>query len=387
MGTKSYKVALKVNNKKTQQALKQMSGTFRFIYNFGFDLQKYREQVCCCMKSYKYHWIPKALLHKAAKAGIGRKKFIKDLDLGIFDAAISLSSKTFKSAFKLSLPKYYSRKKTGLKFKTEGKVKIYYDSIHIPKFGKIPLCEPGRIPQGKKYSNITFSNDGERWYISVDVDEQAEVIELTGAPITADITESGDLVLNGDYIENVTNSDRYLKIEKKMKRLHKKLVRQAKNNNHYNAHEKKITEVTKNSIKTKAKITLVKNKLKNMRKDFFKKIACDVARNKPTQLHILSEGAVKEVRQNYLTRALRRADSRHLRNILTRKMSVLGSEVVKHRSTLALYSTLGSKDRSLWSPKGGAIQLQNNRTVKQEPYYGEQKKTKNRSVETLITNH
>ena len=331
---KSYRTKLHITSKKLEEALKSYAGTYRKIYNTSIDLQ---QEWLNYSRNPKHFFLPSEQIINVLR--IKRNDyfpFIKGMDGGMIAAAALRSKDHFKrwwetlSPFSTyRFPKYKSRKKDNMSFKTCGKVKVFYDHISVPKLGDIKLYEKGYIPQGKRYSNITFSHDGSDWWISLTVRDEKEIREeLTGKSVYVDFTNEGSLVINGEVIERANDKENYKRLSTKKKSLEKKLKRQSLANMVRSGHGMK-TRTTRNMLKTKKLITAIKTKLEDIKKDSFKKQASIVARTKPKKLYCLSSNSISKQRQGGLTRAMRESSTLQFFNTIVRKAEAIGTQIVR----------------------------------------------------------
>ena len=310
--------------------MKALAGTYRKIYNTSIDLQ---QEWLTYSRNPKTNFVPKdTILELLRKLRKDLFPFVKNMDNGIIIAASSQSKDSFKRWFEnlspsstYRFPKYQSRKKDNLKFKTSGNVKIYYDHISIPKLGDIKLFEKGYLPQGQKYSNVTFSHDGKDWWISLEAEASADKAELKGTVIV-DFDQKGDVIVNGKALSSITLSSKYLNIERRKKLLEKKLKRQSIANIEATSRGAK-TRTSRNMLKNRRAITVLKTKLENLRKDNFKKQASIVARTKPEKLCCLSSNSIRKVRNGGLTRTMREKHTLDLFSTILRKVATVGTVI------------------------------------------------------------
>lgn len=326
---KSYKVKLKVNTNTLQTSFKKMAGLYRSLYNQALDYQFFRVGYYVWQPSLQfmsYNRLLKAML------GTKDKNFpaLKEVDGGILYAATSTASNAFRKSFDYhtsSIP-YMSRKKGHMKFKTKGNIKILEDRVVIPKIGEVKFYEKNYIPINKSLHNVTFIHDGNDWFLSVEVDEDYKKEELTGAPVSLDFDKLGNIILNGKSIGNPTKSKRYLKVQRRFKKLKQKLKRQTKTNAKQRFYANPIPVTTRNMIKTKKLLDKTSTKLYNIKRDTYRKIVCEVARTKPKELHILNKSSIRKYRNNYLSRTLREMGAKELLNMMRKKLELIGADVL-----------------------------------------------------------
>ena len=339
---KYYKTKLHVSSKKVREGLKAMAGTYRKIWNRAMDVQ---EAWITCSLSYKTHYMKTSKLYEyLIKDRDKVYPFIKQMDGGMIKSVSLKANESFKRWFdsyphqtKYRRPRYLSRKKDLMSFKTAGNVRIFYDYIEVPKLGKIKLYEKGYIPQGQKYTNITFSFDGYDWWLSLEVlnCEQASTksSELKGEALI-DFTKGGDIIIGGEILSSAVNGKAYKNAEKKKRSLEKKLKRQSLANIQCNERGPK-TRTSRNMLKTRKLIHKVQARLKNLRTDSFKKQACEVARTKLQKLYSLSSLTIKQRRQGGLSRIMREKHTLDFFNIICKRVEAIGAQVIQRDLTIA----------------------------------------------------
>ena len=336
MMKKSFKTKLNIKSSKTLSSLKRMAGVYRKIYNLSMEAQEYR--VLVSHQNTSLYFMDTKDLAEVILTSYREESFsyLKQFDNGIVRAAIKDASEAFTKHFRhylthtgvSGLTPYLSRKNGKTYFRTTGKVKVFYDYITIPKFGKVKLYEKGYIPQGERYSNITFTYDGNDWWISLEVSLKEEPKEKnTNESFFLDFDKKGNLLINGkkEY-SNVIFSANYQKTLKACKGLKRKLKRQTMQNKVESATKTKlVTVTTKNMLKTQKKIAKKLNKLDSIKKDFFKKVAHKLARLKPEKVYVYSNQVLRNIKDFFLTRFYRESSTKEFFNIILRALSNSGS--------------------------------------------------------------
>ena len=216
--TRYLKTKLKTN-KRVDNLLKKFAGTYRKIWNTA--MMKQWDILAYSKGGEKY--LTGTELMNVLK---GMKKeffpFLKKMDGGLLTSAAFRSNESFRRWFNnytpdsYRSPKFLSRKKDKMSFKTSGNVRIFYDYIEVPKLGRIKLFEKGYIPQGKTYSNITFSHDGVDWWLSLEVrdDKLSCAEDLNGEGVlTFDL--KGDVYLNNTLLPTAVSTETYKRVEKR----------------------------------------------------------------------------------------------------------------------------------------------------------------------------
>ena len=335
-----YKTKLNITSKKVQEGLKAMAGTYRKIWNRAMDIQELWLGLSRCIK---LHYLKTSKLYEFLISDRDKTfPFVKQMDGGMIKSVSLKANESFKRWFeaypqktKYRRPRYLSRKKDNMSFKTSGNVRVFYDHIEVPKLGKIKLYEKGYIPQGKKYTNITFSHDGNDWWLSLEVLDPVSTPvnkdELKGEALI-DFTRDGDIIIDGKFLKSAVTGKAYKNAEKKKRSLEKKLKRQSLANI-YRSEKCMKTRTSRNMIKTRKLIQKVQTRLKNVRTDSFMKQASEVARTKLQKLHCLSSLTMKQRRQNGLSRKMREKHTLDFFNIICKRVEMAGAQVIRRDLT------------------------------------------------------
>ena len=328
---RTYRVKLKTRSKRVQDLLKRCAGVYRKSFNITSEFQFEATLLRGSLRKF----LSGAQTYEALEVSKYTFSFLENFDKGIYKAAVFDSAKAFKRNFDFHVQNipFLSRKKTTPYFRTFGNVRITDDAITLPKVGRIPLYERGRIPLAKKYSNISFSFDGNNWFISVDVEEPSVKVELTEQIVTLDFTKDGSPVINGKVKKSIVNSREYTKEERKLRRALKKLKRQTTMNAKSHVSGRLIPVTTRNMKKTQRLVDKKRVRLYNMRKDYFFKVVNEVAITKPKELHILSNSSIRAQRGGYLSRAQRIGGSADFLRMMSKRLGIMGTRVLRHVST------------------------------------------------------
>ena len=314
-----------------------MSGIYRKIFNIGLDAQFYR----MTHVPIDQHLLSGTFLHKVVK--VGEKElypYISEVDCGITHKAVFNSNYSFKRWYSLRenrLPVYMARK-DGMGFATSTKIKVFYDHISIPKLGDIKLYEKGYIPQGKVYKNVSFSYDGKNWWVSLEACEKSEVTKenlQNSLKISSDM--EGNVTVGDVVFKDITKSENYIAQKKKYNKLVKKSKRQKEANTYCSATTgKRTVRTSRNMMKTRNRLQVISSKLREIKKDYFRKIASIVARTKPETVYMLSQYNVSHGHQGYLSRKLRDAGIKELMDMIKRKAESIGSNIERYSEALVI---------------------------------------------------
>ena len=192
---KAYKYRL-YPNKEQKIFLSKTFGCTRFIYNkmLSDKIEYYKET-------------GKMLYNTPAQY---KKEFewLKEVDsLALANAQLNLD-KAYKNFFKglAYKPKFKSRKKSKPSFYNDtSKLKAKEKSVLIEKIGWVKTKE--QVPIDVKYTNPRISYDNKYWYLSVGIEEEMPVVQLTGESLGIDVGIK-DLAVcsNGMAFKNINKS-------------------------------------------------------------------------------------------------------------------------------------------------------------------------------------
>lgn len=327
---KTYKVQLNIKSKRIQTLLRRCAGAYRKSYNIATEFQFNATLLRGSLQRFLSGTQVLQYLSKFKDS----YSFLKDLDKGIYTAAVFAAVKAFNHKFDFHIENipFLSRKKSKILFKTVGNVRVTPEAVILPKVGRISLCERGRIPSAKRYSNVTISFDGNHWFISLEVEERLPQMELSEEVVTLDFTNSGDFLLNGELLPSPVKSSRYTREERKLKKAMKKLKRQTITNTKTRASGRNVVVTTKNMKKTQKFVDKKRVRLYNMRKDCLFKVVNGVAITKPKELHILSNSSLRAQRNNLMSRAQLRGGSADFLRMMSKRLGIIGTRVLRHVS-------------------------------------------------------
>lgn len=319
----SMKVRLEPNNKQIAK-LFQCSGTARFIYNWTLARQEenyknggkfisdsdLRKEITQLKKTEQYQWlnsISNNVAKQAVKDGCeAYKKFFK----GLADK-----------------PRFKRRRKSKPSFYNDV-IKIKFSSTHVQleKLGKVKLSEYGRIPTGVKYSNPRISFNGVHWYISVGIESIQEAVELTGESIGIDLGIK-DLAICSNREEpykSINKTKRVKKLEKKMRRLQRKV------SNKYQLNKKGGSYVkTSNIVKLEKNIIKLHKSLDNIRTDYRHKVTTEIVKTKPSRIVMESLNVKGMMKNRHLSKVVAKQGFFEFKTMIQYKAEKYGIEFVE----------------------------------------------------------
>ncbi len=264
---RAYKVEMKPNNVQ-KTFLNKSIGVARLAYNWGLDL---------CIKNHEQgnEYLGKFGIHKElVKIKKIQFPFMYEVSkhapqMALFnlDNAFIKFFKGLKKKQKVGFPKFKSKRNQKQTFTIQGiDIKVTDSHIKLPKISKLKLKEKCYIPtSGVKYVSATISKEIDRYFVSVTVQYEQEVInkeieEVIG--IDLGIKELATCS-NGEVFDNPKFTKKY---KRKLRREQRKLSRKKKG--------------SKNRAKQKIKVAKVHRKIRNCRADNLHKMTSSITKPK-----------------------------------------------------------------------------------------------------------
>lgn len=217
---KSYKTELKLNNEQKTLCLKA-AGVARFVFNWGLEIKikEYKktgkspnhyelDRRLNHIKKDKFPWMYDVSNHCCQEA-------LKDLE-----AAFVNFFRRVKKGEKPGFPKFKSKRNGSNSFRLKGHIRIRHDRVKLPKLGLLRLKEHNYIPtEAVKILSATISKRSDRWFVSVNVEEDIGEQKHNGKIIGVDIGVKNLIATSdGEFFKN----QKYLaRKERKIKRLHR----------------------------------------------------------------------------------------------------------------------------------------------------------------------
>lgn len=174
---RGYKTELDPNNRQRTLLLKH-AGVARFAYNWGLAhkiaayhagekvpsaIDLHRE--LNALKQSDYPW-----MYEVSKCA--PQEALRDLERAYANFFRKMKLKKQKKwKGKPGFPRFKKRSKAIGSFRLTGSIKVEENSVQLPRLGCMRLKEHGYLPVDAKILNATVSEQGGRWYVSVQVEE------------------------------------------------------------------------------------------------------------------------------------------------------------------------------------------------------------------------
>jgi IS605 OrfB family transposase len=232
--SRGYKTELDLNNQQIT-ACKKHAGVSRFAFNWGLKRkQEVYKQTARSISAMELHRELNVLkqtdfpwMYECSKSA--PQEALRDLDRAFshFFRRCQLKQEG-KWKGKVGYPQLKTKRKGLGSFRLTGAINVYEKAIDLPRLGRLRLKECGYLPtSGVHILSATVSEEAERWFVSLQVVEEAPApLAATGNPIGVDVgIKTLAQCSDGMAIEN----PRALGCElKRLKRLHRRLSRKRK---------------------------------------------------------------------------------------------------------------------------------------------------------------
>ncbi|MFS1510984.1 RNA-guided endonuclease InsQ/TnpB family protein [Chengkuizengella sp. SCS-71B] len=306
-------------NEEQEQKLWQSVGTARFIYNWTLARQEEN-----------YNNGGKFILDGTLRKELTQLKktelqWLNEVSNNVAKQAVKDACNAYKRFFKglADKPKFKSRRKSKPSFYNDTeKLKVKPMKVLIEKVGWVNTTE--QIPMEVKYMNPRVSFDGKYWYLSVGVEEEQSKIELTDEVIGVDVGIK-DLAVcsNGMTFKNINKTKRIKKMEKKLRRLQRTLSKKYEMNKEGNRFVK-----TCNIIKLEKKIKLVHRKLANIRNNYLHQTTNEIVKTKPSKV-VMEDLNIKGMMKNkHLSKAIAKQCLHEFKKQMEYKCKFYGIELI-----------------------------------------------------------
>lgn len=312
---KTYKVKLLPNNKQRTK-LFECAGVARWAYNWALEQEKInyknsgkflndkdlRKKLTQLKQTEEYSW------HNNYSNNI-TKQAIKD------------ACKAFKNFFegRAKFPKFKSKKRSKQRFYQDTD-KIVITDTHVKleklttskkknkqRLNWIKLAEKNRIPvwENIKYSNPRISFDGLNWWLSIGVEEKEIKNDSFKDGIGIDLgVKDLAVVSTGQKIKNINKSTKVKKIEKRLKRLQRKLSKKYELNKIQTKGGEYRYRKTKNINKLEFLVLKTRRRLKNIRHNYIHQITTSLVRTKPEYVVMESLNTCGMLKNRRLSKAI-----------------------------------------------------------------------------------
>ncbi len=312
------KVRIKPTKKQEKQLYKS-SGIARFIYNWVLGKQK---------ENYKKgnKFISDSVLRKEITQLKKTEEFnwLNEVSNNVPKQAVKDACNAYKRFFKgqAKFPKFKSKKKTKPSFYNDTqKLKVKEKLVLLEKVGWVRTSE--QLPIDTKYYNPRITFDGKYWYLSVSIEEENKYEELTNESLGIDLgIKELAMCSDGTIYGNINKTVKVKKLEKRLRRLQRKVSRKYQNNKEGSTFVK-----TCNIIKLEKKIKLLQRRLSNIRKNHLHQTTSSIVKTKPRRIDIEDLNVSGMMKNRHLAKAIQKQGFYEFRRQLEYKCKRKGIEL------------------------------------------------------------
>lgn len=317
-------------NNKQRTKLFQCFGVSRFAYNWtlnrqqencknggkfisAFDLEKELAQL---KKTTEYSWL---------------NQYSSFIPL----VAITDACNAYKNFFNgnSGFPKFKSRKKSKPSFYVRND-KIEFTDTHVKlmklsdstrknrrKLNWVRLAETSRVPTNCKYSNPRVTFDGINFWLSVaiEVEDATELPTNEGIGIDLGIKDLA-ICSDGNVYRNVNKTREVKRLEKKKKRLQRKLSKK------YVANK---NEKTKNILKLEKELLKINHRLSNIRHNYTHQVTTEIINRKPMFISLEDLNVSGMMKNRHLAKAIQEQSFYSFKATLSYKAKLNNIQIVE----------------------------------------------------------
>lgn len=326
---KYIKVMLHPNNKQRTK-LFQCFGVSKFAYNWALNRQQ---------ENYKNggKFISAFDLQKefVQLKSLPEYSWLNQYSSVIPAMAIIDACNAYKNFFKgnSKFPKFKGKKGSKQSFYVHSG-KVEFTDTHVKlmklsgsirmnrrKLNWVKLAEVGRVPTNCKYSNPRVTFDGINFWISVsiEVDDSTEVPTNEGIGIDLGV-KSLAICSDGNIYKNINKAKEVRRLEKKKKRLQRKLSKK------YVANKYKKT---KNILKLEKEVLSLNHKLSNIRHNYIHQVISEIVERNPSFISLEELNVSGMVKNRHLAKAIQEQSFYSFKEILSYKAKLNNIQIIE----------------------------------------------------------
>ncbi|MDS0526509.1 transposase [Clostridium sp. SHJSY1] len=307
--------------KEQEQKLWQSVGTSRFIYNW--ILARQEENYKNGGKFISDNDLRKELtILKQTEL-----KWLNEVSNNVTKQAVKDACNAYKTFFKgiADKPRFKSRRKSKPSFYNDtSKLKVKESTVLVEKVGWINI-KKNSIPMNCKYTNPRVSFDGKYWFISVGIEKEQPLIELTDESIGIDVGIK-DLAIcsNGMNFKNINKTRVVKQLEKRLCRLQHRVSRKYLKNKEGSKFVK-----TSNIIKIEKQIKLLHRRLSNIRSNHSHQATNKIVKAKPSRVVMETLNIRGMMKNKHLSKAIAKQGLYEFKRQMQYKCEFNGIEFVE----------------------------------------------------------
>ena len=317
---KAVKIRLKPTKEQEEKLWKSV-GTARWAYNWALNKQ---------IENYKKgnKFVPDGILRKELTQLKKTEDYawLKEVSNNVTKQAIKDLCQAYKRFFngKAKHPKFKTKKKSKPSFYNDNvKLKVKSHLVLLEKIGWVKTSE--QIPIDVTYKNPRVSYDGKYWYISIGIEFEPIHTDLTDNVIGIDVGIKHLAVCSdGRVFSNVNKTRSVKRLEKRLRRLQRKVSRKYQMNKEGSRFVK-----TCNIIKLEKKIRLLQRKLTNIRKNHIFQSVNAIVKTKPSVIAMEDLNVTGMMKNKHLAKAVAQQKLYDFKRVIQYKCEWLGIKFVE----------------------------------------------------------
>lgn len=320
---------IKLNPTKEQELLMWKSaGVARFTYNWGLSYleELYKKE----NKSISINDLRKIFTQLRNSNDYS---WLKEVSSEIPQQALKDLGDAYKMFFKKigEKPNYKSKRKSTPSFyHLSNKLKVNADYVKLEKIGLVRMSDDGRLPKGDykkdkiKIFNPRVKHDGKSWYLTIGIDVEDEKSELTNVSLGIDVGIK-DLAVcsDGKVYKNINKTQAVKKLEKRLKRLQRRVSRKYEMNKQGNKFIK-----TNNIIKLEKQIKFIHLRLTNIRNNHIHQTTSEIVKTKPYRIVLEDLNITGMMKNKHLSKAIAQQKLYEFRRCIEYKSKRYGIDFV-----------------------------------------------------------
>lgn len=304
---KAYKIEIKPT-KEQKIKINKTIGVSRYVYNFYLIHNKeiYEKEKRFVSGIEFSKWLNNEYIPNNPD-----KAWIKEVSSKATKQAIMNADGAFRKFFngKAKFPRFKKKKKQTVKayFPKNNKTDwtIERHRVKIPTLGWVRLKEYGYVPLNAKVYSGTVSQQADRYYVSILVEEENDINNSSyseGIGIDLGLKEFA-IISNGTTYKNINKTAKVKKLEKKLIREQCSLSR--KYESLKKQKNKKEGEATRQNIQKQVlKVQKIYRRLYNIRTDYINKIVAEIVKTKPEYVTIEELNVSGMMKNKHLSKAI-----------------------------------------------------------------------------------
>lgn len=179
-------------------------------------------------------------------------------------------------------------------------MKVNSNAVLLEKIGWVKIKPKQAHTSPCKYINPRISFDGKYWYLSVGIDQEQPQVELTEESIGIDVgVKELAICSNGMLFKNINKTRVMKQLEKKLRRLQRKVSNKYQKNKNGKEYVK-----TSNIIKLERQIKLLHRRLANIRSNHLHQATNMIVKTKPSRIVMETLNIKGMMKNKYLSKAI-----------------------------------------------------------------------------------